>query len=198
MAEPDDFSDSDRAWFEGLRGRPADAKQAEARREGEALRGALRREAARAAERTPLDLSDEASTRRQQRLAQALAGRVADSERRQRRRWFPLAAAASVLGLGVLLLPLLTREAAIYEEPPEMRGGLNVVQQRVPAPRAAAEALAAEWRAAGLAPRLFQRRKVFFVDVDLEPDVAPAAAAIAQRVGLRLERGIGRVEFLPT
>lgn len=113
-------------------------------------------------------------------------------------RWLPLAAAASMAGLALLIATRVADdEGLIYENPPTIRGELNVVQRRDATPRRAAEELAADFRTAGLAPRLYQRGRVFAVDIDITADMPPAAWQAVQRAGLRPVRGVGRIEFAP-
>jgi hypothetical protein len=218
-----EFSDSDRQWFDALSGKAVDP-ESKAAREGFAMRVALeqrrleqqRREAA-ATE------ADEAAARarleklRQRARAEGLfepsaaaperapapapppptpaPGNVIEFPwwRRQRRTVFALA--ASVL-LGTVVVTQLVQRPD-YEAPPQMLGTGSVQKVLAPAPRRAAERLAEQLRQAGLRPGIYQRGKTYIVDITLMAAELAAAAPAFATLGLEPAAGFNRVEFGP-
>ncbi len=210
--DPQDFSDSDRAWFAALSGAPGGAPPSEAERQGQALRVALeqRRRTHEADPRVAEATSDQAMERMQQQLlgrlrsegvfaappapaaAPPASATVIEFPWWRRRR--PLLAMAASLLVGVVLVDQLANRPD-YGEPPETLGGAAVVAVRAAQPKAAAERLDAQLKAAGLKPGLYQRRKTYVVDVQLMAAEVPAAQPAFQAFGLVPGVGYNRVEF---
>lgn len=197
-SKPDDkdFSDSDQQWYDRLSGRIGPATDAKATREAEVLRGVIEQQAADAEARWPADTpADEERRWQQMRFRMRRAG-VAEAP--PRRRWWPAAAGlAAAMVLAVVLLPRLDEEGHVYDEPPAMRGEPRLLPVPAGKPRAAAEGFARTLREAGLRAGLYQKGKVFVVDVDLDAAEVAAAAPAFAPLGAPAAPGLTRVEFRP-
>lgn len=212
--DPDrpEYSDSDREWFAALSGRTPIGQGGRASREGHALRAALE------VRRRELDVdpegaaaTDEASTEEQLKkmLVRARAEGAFDRASPAaapapsnviefpwwRRRRAILALAASVL-LGTVVLRQVLDQAD-YPLPPQTYGTEGVQRVRDAQPRAAAEALAARLREAGLKPGLYQRDKTYIVDVQLMAGEVDAAKPAFAPLSIRPLTGSNRVEVTP-
>jgi hypothetical protein len=182
---PEGFSDSDRQWFDRLSGKPGVVTDAQAIREADALKQALRAEidAQGAGE-------DDAELQRQWEQLQFRARREGVQPRPAtpwRQRWPAIAGLAAV--------PLWQGGDGGYDAPPVMRGDHVLREQRTAEPRESAEAFAAALRQAGLKPGLYRRDKTFVVDIDLKPEQLPAAEPAFARLALQATPGTTRVEF---
>jgi hypothetical protein len=111
-----------------------------------------------------------------------------------RRRRVALALAASLALGSVLVTQLLDRPT--YGPPPELLGTpANVQRLQAARPRAEAERLAAQLRAAGLRPGLYQRGATYIVDLTLLASELPTAAPAFEPLAIRPAAGFNRVEF---
>ncbi len=111
-----------------------------------------------------------------------------------RRRTAVVGLAASLLA-GVLVLTQF--ETTIYPEPPQTHGADGVQRVRDARPREAAERLAAQLRDAGLKPGLYQRGKMFVVNVNLLSAERASAAQAFAALGIEPVVGFNRVEVSP-
>jgi hypothetical protein len=194
-----EFSDADRAWWEGLAGRgttapDADARVQQARADAQELRAAVLQRDADAALQARVDrlTSDEAHQRRREqllaRLQTADTSPPAAARRRTPAPWgWALAASLAVLGVTFTLVRMQTEP-----EVPELgilRSDDTVFRIADAAPRRAAEALAAELRAAGLPSALYRQGASFHVRVTVTPATPPAALAVLQRLGAPTAEG---------
>lgn len=211
--EPDDFSDSDREWYDRLGPGPHPPARTPAEHEGDALRQAVRAADAELLARPEVQaaLGDEARRARLQEVkarlvrqetpAPAAPGgwqrlRAWIDDLRPRRPWPAVAALALAVVAGTVIVPVWMNER-VYDLPGELRGADDVRRLAVEHPRRAADAFADELARAGLEPGRFQRGKTFIVDVDVEPPQLPAATPAFTRVGLEPRLGFTRVEFAP-
>ncbi len=200
--DPQDFSDSDRQWFDRLSGKLTAADDKAALREADALRLALatERKAAQADPAIAAANSPEEQERRWQELQFRLKreGLLDKPGPSRRTVWQATAALVAIVVMAVVLVPRMGGDGdPIYDEPPTMRGGFVLVRRQDANPRQAAEALAASLKAGGVQPRLYQLGKTFTVDVELLPDADEAALAAVERAGLVAKVGITRVEIAP-
>lgn len=212
---PREPSDSDRDWFAALSGNAPQDSRSTAAREGAALRVALERR------RQGIDndprLAAATSDAAMEAMRQGLLRRARDEGLFDRtapaaplpstassnvvefpwwRRRRPLLALAASLLVGVVAVRELM-DRPDYPEPPEMLGAGGVLRVRVPQPKAAAVQFAARLRQAGLRPGLYQRRKAYFVDVQLMAAELPAARPAFEALGIKAEVGFNRVEISP-
>jgi len=212
-----EFSDSDREWLRALGGE-AVAPDSPAAREGFALRAALadrRREMEAGAEprpgKSPQDRQAQRDALLQRARAEGLFERrppaavtappvaqapsnVVEFPWWRRRRALVALAASTVIG-AVLVGQWFARPD--YGAPPEMLGGARVLEVRAPQARAVAERLAAQLRAAGLRPGLYQRGRIYLVDIQLLDAELPAATPAFEALGLRPLAGFNRVAVAP-
>lgn len=217
MADPkqpgdggDDFSDSDWVWWNRLSGRsdgPADIQasdHARAAREAEALKRALAHERA-AADTDPslaAALSPEARERRMQQLQFRLRREGLDTPAAparpawQRRTWIGAALAAGVVA-SVLVVSRFGGETIYYDEPPVIRGEIELVRVAAEAPKKAADDLLAALLAAGAPAAIYQSKKVFFVDIAVTAATPETALDLLRRAGAKAQPGRVRIEFAP-
>ena len=199
--DPQDFSDSDRQWFDRLSGKLVATDDEAALREADALRLALAAE--RAAAQADPAIAAANAPGEQERRWQELQFRLRregllDKPGPSRRTvWQVSAALVATVVMAVVLVPLISGEKAIYDEPPTMRGGFVEVRRQDAQPRQAAEALAARLEASGVPARLYQLGRTFIVDVELPADADDAALAAMTQAGLAAKAGITRVEIAP-
>jgi hypothetical protein len=202
-------------WYAALSGEPAREPDSAAVREGSALRVALeqRRLEMTANAEGAAATSDEAMQRQLQKLRQRIR-REGVFDRPQpleperppaasnviefpwwRRRGALVAMAASVLAAVVLVQQITSRPD--YPQPPTMMGADGLQQLRVPQPRQAAEAFAAQLRQAGLRPGLYQRGTTYVVDANLMAAELPAADPAFAMLQIKPAVGFNRVEIGP-
>ena len=170
MAEPPGVESDDEQWFARLQGRPVVANDADAVREGDALRRAILLERESHLAREQVDEGAEAGA---ERLLFALRREGLLTQKKQGwRKWVPLAAAAAFVAA---LAPVLLRGPLVddgYDEPPGFRGGASSLVIKHPTPREQAEVLAKQVNKSGGSARIYRKGKVFVVDVDVPPERA--------------------------
>ena len=211
---PREFSDSDAEWYAALSGEASStAPMSKARREGQAMRTALK-DRLRAADRVAdAATSDEMVKQQRERLQARLsaeglfAGGTAPATTAAptlgrviefpwwRRRPALMAMAASLfvaVGAGVIVA---TRPD--YPPPNELMGADGIQRTTAARPRDAAEQLHRQLAAAGLRPGLYQRGRTYVVDVTLMAANLPSAAPAFSALGLQPTAGFNRVEIAP-
>jgi hypothetical protein len=216
-----EFTDSDRAWFDALTGKPTLAGKEAAAREGHALRAALEQRRIEVAASPELDAatSDAAMREQLQRLRERVRAEgvfdTAVEERTARPTGSPLAPPRDnviefpwwrrrkvIVGLAASLLmaALLVRQIgdqADYPSPNEMLGRDGLQQLQAPQPKQSAEQFAERLRVAGLRPGLYQRGKTYIVDITLLASELPVAGPAFASLGLKPAAGFNRVEISP-
>lgn len=198
---PDDdgFSDSDRVWFDRLRGKPVAADDPAVLREADALRRALRlrNEAEQADPRLEEGSTPQARQQRAERLQFRLRREgLLEPAAKRRPRWLPAVGLAAAVMLAAVLVPrMLVDDTVYYDAPPAARGDLPVTQRRADQPREAAEALKRTLDAAGLRPAIWQRGRTFVVDAEVDPAALDTATPVLRAAGLPVRAGWQRVEF---
>jgi hypothetical protein len=105
-------------------------------------------------------------------------------------------ALAAMLVLAVAVALLRPQDAA-YDEPPEWRGAIPERSIRVEAPRAHAEALVAQLRAAGLGVALYQDGAVLVLDVSVPAERLEAMRGTLEGAGLQPVAGMQRLRVEP-
>jgi hypothetical protein len=189
-----DFSDSDQAWWDGVRGRSAgQAPTSDAEHEGELLRRALQ-----------LQRADEAApdpTLRDQRWQRARARLQSEGLLQPPKRWNRAgwgAALAASLFAAVLLVQRPFGDEAIYADPPVLRStDVELVTVSTDTPRKDADALVARLRDTGWKASAYQTRRSFFVDTTLDFDTPAPARDALTALGVRGSTGTVRVAFVP-
>lgn len=213
----DEFSDSDREWYATLSGQTSGDPTTRAGREALALRLALEQQS-RARESDPelqAVISDEGVARMRAKLIDSARARglfdageppaaagpdaappsnVIEFPWWRRRR--PLLALAASVLVGALVLQQVVNRPD-YGAEPQMSGVFKVLQVQSAEPKRAAEAFAAQLNQAGLRSGIYQRGKIYIVDVQLMASQLPTAEPPFKALGLTPQTGYNRVEFAP-
>jgi len=196
---PAAFSDSDQAWFDRLSRGPQGAPAGRAEREADALNRALvRDEAAMQADPAIAEATTDAA--REQRWQQLQFRLRREQAQQQRSPWLRrggFAAMAASLLLAVVVIQRMPDDKLYYDEPPTMRGDVELLRLSDAQPRQAAEALAQALRDAGLPAALHQNGKVFSVDAVVAADTPEAALQLLKAKGSQGTPGPKRLEFAP-
>lgn len=196
------FSESDRQWFDRLRGKPGVVTDAQAIAEADALKLALQME--QEAELADADLqastSDEALQRQWEQLQfkARREGLLGASAPRRRRLLPALGAVAAAITLAAVLIPLLppsVDDTGIDGPPPVLRGEVQLLRKTLPDPAGQARALAGELREAGFRPGLYRRGKTYVVDVDIPAARMAEALSGFRKLSLEPKPGLVRVEL---
>jgi hypothetical protein len=192
--DDEDFSDSDQAWWDRVRGRSAGrAPTVDAEQEGELLRRAL--QAQRADEAAPDPALRNERWRRARARLQA-EGLIQPPNRWQHAGWG--AALAASLFAAVVLVQRPFGVDVIYDDPPTMRSqDLELITVPTNTPRADAEALLARLRDTGWKASAYQTRRSFFVDTTIDFDTPVPAREALVALGSRSGAGSVRVAFVP-
>jgi hypothetical protein len=213
-----EFSDSDRAWYAALSGEQGGDPTSAATREGQALRFALEQRVQELAARPELAAatSTEATQRQVEQLQlraqqEGLFDRPAAPDAAPEtppaaasnvvafpwwRRRVSLVGLAAALMLSVVVVQQLDNQAE-FPLPNETYGTDGLQRLRVQKPRDVAVQLAAQLKQAGLRPGVYQRGKVYFVDVTLMASDQAAAAPAFSALQLKPAAGFNRVEIAP-
>ena len=210
-----DFSDSDKAWFTALSGKAPGGADSRAVREGHALRTALEMRIGEIDASAELETatSDAAMEAKLQRLleradAEGVFDRPPPDQAETaapasnvvafpwwRRRKTLVAMAASVL-VGIVAVGQWPGRPD-YPEPPAMLGAGGVQQIQSASPRTTAETLAARLRENGLRAGLYQRGRVYVVDITLLASEIPSAKPSFEALGVNPVAGFNRIEIAP-
>lgn len=105
------------------------------------------------------------------------------------------AMAATLMAALVLPIVIHMQDPVVYDEPPNFRGGIHVVQRHAADPRQAAESLLHQLQTVGLSASVFQRGKTFFIDVEVPADRLPPGEVVLSVEGLALPMGLTRLEI---
>jgi hypothetical protein len=193
-----DFTDSDRQWFDRLTGKMGAVSDSEAVRDADALRRVFDMEAI-AAEADP-ELTASLTDQAHESSWQQVQFRLRRETARRSSIWWRRAGIGGALAAGVLVAVVTLNRPAdtvYYDEPPILRGAVEVTRTVDPAPRRAAEALAGALRAAGVQAALHQKGKVFSVDAVVAADTPVEALDVLRRAGAGTAPGFRRLEFAP-
>lgn len=143
-------------------------------------------------------VSDENRERRLNQLLQQLEAK-APKQTTVRRWWLPafgLAMAALVVA-AIFMPAMMAPPPAIYDEPPNWRGEITVVQRMAANPRADSESMVARLKAAGFSPRLYQSGQSFVVDLFFDEPLSTEQKAALGRETLDPTQKATRIEFAP-
>jgi hypothetical protein len=202
MSKPTDSEESglsdEESWFEALSGSDAGHDPSRASREGIALRRGFDLEQQTLAADSRIAAAMTPAERERRRAARQWRKRTQTQEAANTkwpRHWLMpgLALAASILV--ALVVPRPWGDTAYYEEPPTVRGAVEPEHRIDAHPKAAAEALAATLREAGLQASLYQHKSAFIVDVSVVRGLDDAAVAKLRSAGVDAAPGFKRIEF---
>lgn len=202
------FSEADQQWFDRLTGKTPASADSAASREADVLRRVFELEAADADADPGLAaaLSPEEHRRRWEQLQFRLRREQAGAARGS---WlghrvpgilsWKGAGASVALAAGIVLTVVVvdrqTGDVRYYDEPPAMRGALQVVRLHDSDPRHAAEALAKALQSAGVDATVHQSAQTFSVDVMVASDTPAAALDLLLRIGAATQPGLDRIEY---
>lgn len=113
--------------------------------------------------------------------------------------WRPVLAIAiaGILALGIFLPLQVTVPPLVYDEPPGWRGPLTIVPRYSANPRGDAEKMRDGLQVVGLTAKVYQRDRVFFIDLLQEEPLTPEQAGYLLNLGLDPTSKAIRVEFDP-
>lgn len=194
------FTADDQTWFDRLAGRTTATADARTLAEADALRRVVKRSREQQFENDAelkAALGPAETEARLQALMAELRQRGALSAPSWWRRWtLPATGSAIAAALAIaMLVPGLKSDPVYYDEPPTMRGAVPIVKKQAPDPKPVAEGLAQRLKLAGVSAILYQRRDVFFVDVDVPAEALPGAEPALRAEGLTPTAGLVRVEI---
>lgn len=197
------LTESDRQWFDRLRGQPGVVTDAQAIAEADALKLALQmeREAELSDAELQATLTEEALQRQWEQLQfRARREGLLGTAPGHRRRFLPaLGGLAAAMALAAVLVPLLLPpgidDTGIDGPPPVLRGDVQSLRKTLPDPAGKARILTKELRAAGFRPGLYRRDKTYVVDVDIPPARLTEAIPAFRRLSLEPKPGLVRVEL---
>lgn len=194
------LGESDRQWFDRLRGQPGLANDADAIAEADALTLALvsEREAQQSDAELQAACTDEALQQQWEQLQfRARREGLLAAVPSRTLRWVPaLAGLAAAVALVGVLLPLSSVDDDGFDGPPPvLRGEVQTLRKQLPEPARQARALADALTAAGFRPGLYRRGKTYVIDVDIPAPRLPEARPAFAPLALDPAAGLVRIEL---